>query len=410
MARTEFYETAVKSGFYGLERGGLFGKKDNVRKHWEDVFIKVAVRPIIEKILKEKTKIRITDLGCGSGEGFELLTHISPSNPHKNTGNSFILEKQDIDVYHGIDISPAMISQGEINYPDLNNVLFTQADLAKGFPLRSESPFDVYFSSYCSLSHLRYKELENLTQQIFSHISGSGYTVFDLHGRYSPEWPVYWGKDHQKPLPYTMAYPLPENEQIHDSVEWFDVTYWNAAELSELITASAKIAGKKVKIETIKDRSILVGRHMDTAFFKEKKYQIRHQVNRLFDRDYRGEVNNLLLDISYLSELRNSHPTYWKRICDYYEQWHTIINILEALMLLDNPRVKHIIESSSGQLTDELKMLAWLFRNADRFPVVDFWASIMGPQVACVLRNLELSLPDGLGCGHSIFCIVEVTD
>ena len=79
-------------------------------------------------------------------------------------------------------------------------------------------------------------------------------------------------------------------------------------------------------------------------------------------------------------------------------------------MNLDNPRVKQIIESSTGQLTDELKMLAWLFRNADRFPVVDFWASIMGPQVACILRNLELSLPDGIGCGHSLFCIVEVND
>ena len=47
-------------------------------------------------------------------------------------------------------------------------------------------------------------------------------------------------------------------------------------------------------------------------------------------------------------------------------------------------------------------------RNADRFPVFDFWASIMRPQVACVLRNHELNLPDGLGCGHSLFCVVEI--
>jgi len=53
-------------------------------------------------------------------------------------------------------------------------------------------------------------------------------------------------------------------------------------------------------------------------------------------------------------------------------------------------------------------MLAWLYRNADRFLVVDFWASVMGPQVACVLRNLEFSLPQGLGCGHGLFCVVEV--
>ena len=32
------------------------------------------------------------------------------------------------------------------------------------------------------------------------------------------------------------------------------------------------------------------------------------------------------------------------------------------------------------------------------------------PQVACVLRNLEMELPPGLGCGHSLMCIVEVQE
>jgi hypothetical protein len=84
------------------------------------------------------------------------------------------------------------------------------------------------------------------------------------------------------------------------------------------------------------------------------------------------------------------------------------VNVLNALMCTNNAEVKRIIESSPEGLSDELKMLAWLYRNADRFPDVDFWASVMGPQVACVLRNLELSLPQGLGCGHSLFCLVEV--
>jgi hypothetical protein len=32
----------------------------------------------------------------------------------------------------------------------------------------------------------------------------------------------------------------------------------------------------------------------------------------------------------------------------------------------------------------------------------------MGPQVGCVLRNLEFSLPQGIGCGHGLFCVVEI--
>jgi hypothetical protein len=98
----------------------------------------------------------------------------------------------------------------------------------------------------------------------------------------------------------------------------------------------------------------------------------------------------------------------WARIYDYYNQWQTVVNVLNALMCTNNAEVKRIIESSPAGIADELKMLAWLYRNADRFPSVDFWASVMGPQVACVLRNLERSLPQGLGCGHGLFCVVEV--
>lgn len=48
----EFYESAVRSGYYGVDRSGLFGKKDNVRKFWEDMSIKLLLRPTIEQILR----------------------------------------------------------------------------------------------------------------------------------------------------------------------------------------------------------------------------------------------------------------------------------------------------------------------------------------------------------------------
>ncbi len=67
MPRTEFYESAVKHGFYGVDKSGLSGKKDNVRKYREDVSIKMSVRPAFEQVLGCKDKIRIVDLDCGSG-------------------------------------------------------------------------------------------------------------------------------------------------------------------------------------------------------------------------------------------------------------------------------------------------------------------------------------------------------
>ena len=408
MPRTEFYESAVKHGFYGVEKAGLFGKKDNVRKYWEDVSIKQSIRPAIERILEHKKRIRIVDLGCGSGEGVELLTHIPPSNPVKTVNKEFVMAEDDIELYKGVDISPAMVEQGKHNYSDLPQVEFVQGDLSEGFPFMKDDPYDVYFSSYASESHLTFEELERLTQEIFSHISDKGYLVFDLFGRNSPEWPEYWGKDCHTTLPYTMAYLLLPQERNPEKIEWFDVTYWTGSELVGLIETAAKLAKRKTKIVTMRDRSIFVGRHMDTSIFKKQSHQTRVAVNRLFDRDYRGQINGLSININYLEEVKKANREGWTLIYDYYNQWQTVVNVLNALMCTNNTEVKRIIESSPAGIADELKMLAWLYRNADRFPAVDFWASVMGPQVACVLRNLELSLPQGLGCGHGLFCVVEV--
>ncbi|MFA5251695.1 MAG: class I SAM-dependent methyltransferase, partial [Phycisphaerae bacterium] len=175
MQRTEFYESAVKHGFYGVDKSGLFGKKDNVRKYWEDISIKMSIRSAIERVLEHKKRIRIVDLGCGSGEGVELLTHIPPGDPVKKVNKEFVIAEDDIELYKGVDISPAMVEQGKHNYSDLPQVEFVQGDLSEGFPFMKDDPYDVYFSSYASESHLTFNELEHLTQDIFSHISGKGY-------------------------------------------------------------------------------------------------------------------------------------------------------------------------------------------------------------------------------------------
>jgi SAM-dependent methyltransferase len=407
MRRTELYETAVKAGFYGIERSGVFGKKDNVRKYWEDVFIKTTIRPALESLLARTPKLRIIDLGAGSGEGLELLTHVPPSRPVESA-NPFLLNEEQIGVYEGVDLSPAMVVQGKVNYAGRKYVNFMEADLSDGLPLMNEPPFHIYFSSYCSLSHLTVRELEDLSLQIFTHAENGSIVIYDVHGRYSPEWPMYWGRSAREQLPYNMGYLLPPQEQDPQTVDWFSVTYWTSQELIETIRRASLASGTQVRVLALKDRSILVGRHMDTCFFKPMRFAVRSQVNHLFDRDYRGDTAGLTLDMDYLDGCRSLSQEADLRIRDYYSSWSVVIRTLDALMRTDNAPVRQLIESSPEALAEDLKMLAWLYRNADRFPVLDFWASVMGPQVACVLRNLELSLPEGLGCGHSLLCIVEI--
>ncbi len=408
--KTEFYETAVRLGFYGADGGGLVGKKDYVRKYWEDILIKLCVRPFLQRLLEEKSGIRVVDLGSGSGEGVELLTHIPVSNALRSVDRPFLLDSDAIEEYVGIDISPGMVEQGQINYGGWPNVRFVQADLAKGFPLTDHPPFDLYFSSYASLSHLTPAQLGRLLRDIAGHAHRRAYVVLDLMGRLSPEWPRYWRTDRPAMLPYSMGYLLNPSGPPPPDAAPYRVCYWTAREIADFVASEVQVPGRAARVVEMRDRSILVGRHIDTGTFNGHPRSIRNAVNRLFHRDYRGNVAELIADVGFVDECRSAHPEAWERIQTYREQWNTVIRFADALLRTDNAGVRAMIESESSGLADELKMLAWLHRNATRFPVMDFWASIMGPQVACVLRNLELNLPEGIGCGHGLLCIVEISE
>ena len=402
----EFYDIAAKRGFYGLETGGLTGKMDNVRKYWEDVVIKLTIRNSVEKVLARKSEIRIIDFGCGSGEGFELLTHIPVSQPYGPENRSFILSPDMILSYIGVDISAHMIQQGRHNYQNRNNIRFELADLNKGFPLKNEEPFDIYFSSYSSLSHLPPENLETLVAGMLNNAEPGSFIVFDLLGKCSLEWPKYWNECRIM-LPYNMAYLLPPESRDTECIH-LDVCFWVPCKLFDILDSAAKKAEKSFQIVQSIDRSLFVGRHMETGLFGAPCFNYRYQVNRLFDQDHREEIENLLIDLGWCSRLEKIQPEIFARLNDYKEKWNCVIHLVKALLQGDNSMVSHLIETTPADISNELKFLAWLYRNAHRFPVVDFWASIMGPQIAVILRNIEMSLGPALGCGHGLFCVVEI--
>jgi SAM-dependent methyltransferase len=404
----EFYDIAAQWGYYGLEKGGLTGKKDNVRKYWEDIEIKLTVRSCVEKLLEKKSDIRVIDLGCGSGEGFELLTHIPVSKPLNLGKQHFVLPPKQIS-YTGVDISESMVLQGRKNYEGLNNVRFKQADLNSGFLLADDNPFDIYFSSYSSLSHLAPDKLQQLIEEILNHAKAGAFIVMDLLGKYSLEWPKYW-RTEKTMCPYNMAYLIPPESRRAGTIQWFDVCYWAPLMLHHLLEDAAKKTEKNIKIIQCVDRSIFVGRHMETGLFGAPHLNYRHQINRFFDRDYRGELEHLIIDLGWCAELERIQPLTWARLQNYKEKWNCVISLVEALLHGNDSTVSYLIETTSQDVSNELKFLAWLYRNAHRFPVVDFWASVIGPQIAVILRNIELSLGPATGCGHGLLCVVEITE
>jgi hypothetical protein len=207
-----------------------------------------------------------------------------------------------------------------------------------------------------------------------------------------------------------MAYLYQEEERTPDLTETFKCSFWSPGELNRLIEVAARKSNKTITTRMC-DRSIFIGRHMDTGIFNDNKKQYRYQVNRLFDRDFRGVLNDLIIDLDYLNDYKaNIAEHVYGRIKHYMKQWNYIIAFIGSLVDSNKVLMNNILQNIDVSMSDDIDMLSWLYRNASRFPVADFWASVMGPQIACVLRNCELSYQNAVGCGHGLFTVVEVID
>jgi hypothetical protein len=408
--RAEFYEAAISIGYYGREESGLSGRKDYVRKFWEDIVIKMVCRPYIENVYKESKQFRILDLGSAGGDGFELLTHVPPPTSRGGVGSEFLLKPEEVEQYTGIDINKKDLKLGKRKYPGKKNIKFEYGNLENGLPetVLHADPYDVYLSTYGSLSFLEPDQLENLLVQIFNHSHSGSILIFDVHGKFCPAWPKYWAEKSTM-LPYSFSYLNSNGKKNHNSQGWIDLAFWSVQDLQDRLLNSAQKAGVKLENITFTDRSIFVGRLMDSGILSNKPMPYRYQVNCLLDHDERGDVRHLKIDLDHLEEFKQVNLAVWDRLTDYQRQWNRIIILLEALMHRDDVRVKNFLENTDIELmSDELKFLTWLFRNADRFPVVDFWASVIDPQIAIILRNIEMSYSDAVGCGHSLICAMEI--
>ena len=127
------YSDLVTRGHYHLHQGGLWGKHDNVRRLWEDQLRIRILRPHLQQMVnhknKQRTKLRIADLGAGTGQGLELLRMCLSDTDDLADNNTELSICDMIDSYMGCDLCPEMVSQGNAIYADCDNIVFCKGDL-----------------------------------------------------------------------------------------------------------------------------------------------------------------------------------------------------------------------------------------------------------------------------------------
>lgn len=414
-AAVRTYETAVHEGFYKRDRRGLHGKYDNVRRYWEDQVTRYSLHASIEPLVRRKrrtlSRIRVVDLGAGAGEGYEILTSLKKRAENLASREVDVLPGDILGHYKGLDVSEAMVSQGNRIYASDPKVEFMVGDLTDGLAsVIDDDPYDIYFSSYGSLSHLADEEFTSLVQDVCEHMDGSCVFVADLIGRFSYEWQRYWaeGKDERNMRQYSMSYLYPEEMIEEVEVERFPLRYWGADEFDEFFTGVVEAGGAKVHRRQLWDRSVLVGRHMNTAEFNEHATPIRDTVNSLHEFDRRTDLGDLLFDYMPHPEFPNLNVFFE----GFQMAWNAVVYAaIEALERWDEPDwlKQSPPKDYPGPVQEAIKTIRDVVRNVKWFRMGDPRANVVEPQLGYILRNLEMDLQQGLGAAHGLLAVYELT-
>jgi SAM-dependent methyltransferase len=406
------YKEAVTRGDYDLYVGNLFGKYDNVRIYWEDQLTRFTVRPFLSDLVSRKQitheRVRIVDLGCGAGQGYEILTKINKKDLDLGLHHDRVLPENELE-YLGLDISQAMVDKGNAIYEEEPPVRFIQGDLNDGLAaIKEESPFDMYFSSYGSLSHLDIEALERLLTDICTHSRDGSLVVLDLLGRYSIEWPGYWDakSDVDKFRDYSMSY-LNSEFALEQEIDHFPLRFWTGEEVEALVGGLRSKTGTGIEVSKKFDRSLMVGRHVDTGEYNPKLKPIRRAANSLHEDYMRTDLAKLILS----RDMFPIHPD--PQISSLFDELIMNWNILVEFCQKRLERRVALIDLAgwaefSAPLQFGLMTIDRVINDTEWMWSGDPRANIIEPQLGYALRDLESKLQQGLGCGHGLLVILKI--
>jgi SAM-dependent methyltransferase len=417
----EAYSEAVKSGLYA-KKTGLVGKYDNVRHCWEEEITKHFLYPHLRKLIKRcqaswQRRIRILDLGCGSADGYELLTSIRHRDSNLQDYEVRLLREETLGFYKGIDLNEDLLQQAREIYSENPKLVFEQKDFTNGFYLSDdEKPYDLYFTSYGTCSHHNEDEtLVRLLVDIARLTDDYCLVVCDWLGRYSYEWQTLWTNDlsENRNMDYVVSYiyEAEEREIRRDELQHLFLRLMSRQEAEAIVAEASQQAGIDIKPLNFFDRSIFTGRHMDTAEYNPYAQPIRQAINSLHESGSRTDLSSIL--VNYIPK-----PGF-EAINDYLEYlqvcWNTLVYY--SIRLLETYDEKEqdfaadlspIPETYPLPLREGMKRMrrvvegvGWMDTGLPRENVIE-------PQLGYALRHLVTSLQQGKGCAHGLVGIFEI--
>lgn len=417
MAEKKAYSQAANTGKYD-KVSGLLGKYDNVRRFWEDQVTGIFLRPALNDLVARKTKrlerIRILDLGCGSGDGYDLLMNVPIKDPGIYEYVTVAIAPDMLKEYVGLDINEDLLKQAEDYYGQKPKVRFIRGDMSDGLPpsITDEEPFDIYFTSYGTFSHFHAHQNVKLIAEICKHAPENALLVGDWLGRYSYEWQDLW---HHAPgqeyfMDYRISYIYPEEERHPIAVSVFPLRLVTRDEIMTIINQAAKESGAEIKPLAFFDRSIFIGRHLDTGDYNKHCPKLRSAVNSLFEDYMRTDLETLLVD--YVPRQGFDHLNNFFEM--FFGSCNALVKYTISLLSEYDPEAgklrsaPEVLPFYPGPLKEAMHSMRKVIEGVGWLKWGDVRANVIEPHLGYSLRKLEIDLQPGTGVGHSLVGIFEI--
>jgi SAM-dependent methyltransferase len=418
--RMQAYSQAVKSGLYA-KKTGLVGKYDNVRRYWEDEITRHFLYPHLKKLIgrcqQQMKRLRVLDLGCGSADGYELLVGIRERDASLEETEVSLLQKEILGVYKGLDLSDDLLMQARGIFKDNPKIVFERHDFTKGLKLKKgEKPYDLYFSSYGTTSHHNdLQTLERMLCDIVEQTDPYSVVMCDWLGRYSYEWQSLWTNDlkERENMDYVVSYIYDEEEREkrRDQLQHLYLRLISRGEVEQVIRNVSRKTGQEIKPLTFFDRSIFVGRHMDTREYNPHAQKTRFAVNSLHEMNMRTDLNSLIIDYvpkegfgflnAHFDHLTSCWNTLVKYVSDAIVSYEPERQVFGRKLPPVPPSFPEPLQKRMRRMSRIIEGVGWLDIGLPRENIIE-------PQLGYALRNLMMDLQKGMGCAHGFCGIFEI--
>lgn len=405
------YSEAITSGKY--DRGQTYySKYDCVRIFWEDAltrnYIKPAVAERLEYCREQNRGIRILDLGCGSGDGFEMFLHIPADENDLVSDTNKLIAYDEVERYTGLDLNEDLLKLNQERWGDDPVMSFCQGDLTNGLPSAvGETPYDVYFMGYGTPSHFHRDETVRLFSDIVRHADNGSVIIGDWLGRFSYEWRDIWDSNiaDEQWMDYFISYIYPPEERKHVDLSVLKLRLVTSAELEKYVIGRVKEeTGADLKVKGWFDRSVFIGRHMDTGDYNPHTPHLRQTVNSLFERGQRTPLKNLLIDF-HPHNANEQENVFFRRT---FNVWNCVVSQCAEMMYgeIDSPKF-HDTNVPDFAMQSVIRFQSMLEHPAC-FYTDDIRADVLEMQLGFLLRSLETEMQQGRGNGHGLIGVFEV--